>query len=286
MASLRWPSRRCHLALAALGGAESADKGETGAYERLLLLGARQRAAELGFDLGRMAPGPPGTGATATTHASLAAAAGLLLLPSWREADWPSIDWTTQAAVHTEDVGGESPLHNACPDHYNAVLGALRRAFARGYRRPGLCVERTREAQVEHRFTAALRAFQEAVPRCATLPPLRLGQAPRAEFLAWFRRHRPDVVLAHTNEIWAWMTATGARVPATHGFICLNWVPGGPLCAGLDLRPAAVAAAAVDLLVAQIRRNERGLPASPASTALAARWMEGPTLRDDNQGCD
>lgn len=273
MASLRWPSRQCRLTLAALGGTGTAGDAGAEKYERLLLLGAQQRAAEFGFHLEAMPSGA--SGADLRGSADLA---GLLLLPSWQPADWPQLDWAKQAAVLTEE-SAVKPLHSACPNHYNATLAALGQAIARGYRRPGLCVERARDARVEHRLTAALRVFQETEPRCDTLPPLRLGLAAREEFIAWFRAHTPDVVLGHSPEILTWMRAAGARVPQTHGFICLNCLPGDPPCAGQDLRPGAIAAAAVDLLLAQIRHNERGFPANPTNTALSARWVEGPTLR-------
>jgi LacI family transcriptional regulator len=280
MASLRWPARQCRLTLAALGGAGTAGHASTDKYERLLLLGAQQRASEFGFQLEAMTPKASGLdGGEALRLQSGVDLAGLLLLPSWQPADWPRLEWTRLATVLLED-SAVKPLHSACPNHYNATLAALGQAIARGYRRPGLCVERVHDAQVEHRLTAALRVFQETEPRCAALPPLRLGPAPREEFLDWFGEHAPDVVLGHSTEILQWMRVAGARVPATHGFICLNWLPGDLPCAGQDLRPGAIAVAAVDVLLAQIRHNERGLPANPVSTALPARWVEGPTLRD------
>ena len=38
-------------------------------------------------------------------------------------------------------------------------------------------------------------------------------------------------------------------------------------------------ARAVELLLAQLQRNELGVPAWPTTTTVPARWVEGPTVR-------
>ena len=38
-------------------------------------------------------------------------------------------------------------------------------------------------------------------------------------------------------------------------------------------------ARAVELLLAQLQRNELGVPVWPTTTTVPARWVEGPTVR-------
>jgi LacI family transcriptional regulator len=57
----------------------------------------------------------------------------------------------------------------------------------------------------------------------------------------------------------------------------MNAVP----CAGLDLQPWLLGVRGVELLVAQIRRNECGLPEIPSTTTVPAVWIGGPTLRQN-----
>jgi LacI family transcriptional regulator len=104
-------------------------------------------------------------------------------------------------------------------------------------------------------------------------------QAERAEFQAWFRRHKPDVVIGHHTDKIAWMEECGARVPVTHGFVSLNAIYNTRPCAGLDQQPRELGARAVEQLIAQLQRNELGVPAWPTTTTIAAKWIEGPTVR-------
>jgi hypothetical protein len=51
----------------------------------------------------------------------------------------------------------------------------------------------------------------------------------------------------------------------------------GP-CAGLNLEPRRLGAAAVEMVVAMLHRQEWGVPAYPQTITLEATWVEGPTL--------
>jgi hypothetical protein len=50
-------------------------------------------------------------------------------------------------------------------------------------------------------------------------------------------------------------------------------------CAGLDLQPRLVGSQALEQLVAQLHRNEFGIPVVPSATTVAPRWSDGPTVR-------
>ena len=68
-------------------------------------------------------------------------------------------------------------------------------------------------------------------------------------------------------------------MPETHGFVCLNLLPEGRKCAGLDLQPRLLGERGIELLIAQLQRNERGIPEYPLITMVPTRWVDGPTLR-------
>jgi LacI family transcriptional regulator len=50
-------------------------------------------------------------------------------------------------------------------------------------------------------------------------------------------------------------------------------------CAGLDLQPRTLGARSTELLIAQLQRNETGIPEWPSTTTIPARWVDGPTIR-------
>jgi DNA-binding LacI/PurR family transcriptional regulator len=202
-----------------------------------------------------------------------------LLLPSWNAPDWSGLDWSRYAGVYTDYNVGEPGLHCVCCNHYRSMMLTLARLAARGYRRPGIFLEQGRNVRIHHRWSAAFHAFQESQSKAAPVPPLFAPELRREEFLRWFRRHEPDVVISHSTDTIGWMESAGARVPATHGFVCLNLLYKTRPCAGLDQQPRELGARSVEMLIAQLQRNERGIPEWPTTTTIPARWVDGPTVR-------
>ena len=98
-------------------------------------------------------------------------------------------------------------------------------------------------------------------------------------FSAWFRRHDPDVVLGHQIETMKWMTACGASIPKTHGFFCLNLIMTRAPCAGFNQLPDFIGARAIDIVTAQLYRNEFGVPKRGVLTTIPSLFVEGPTIR-------
>jgi hypothetical protein len=76
-----------------------------------------------------------------------------------------------------------------------------------------------------------------------------------------------------------WMESCSAEIPGTHGFVSLNVIMKTRPCAGLDLQPRILGARATELLIAQLQRNETGIPEWPSTTTIPARWTDGPSLR-------
>ena len=57
--------------------------------------------------------------------------------------------------------------------------------------------------------------------------------------------------------------------------------PGLPAIAGerAALWARTLGARATELLIAQLQRNETGIPEWPSTTTIPARWVDGPTVR-------
>ncbi|MBL9189315.1 MAG: LacI family DNA-binding transcriptional regulator [Opitutaceae bacterium] len=243
--------------------------------------GAETRAGELGFKVERFPVGRGGV--TVQRLDSILQSRGILgvmLLPTWGEPDLSGLDWTRFAGVYTDYRIERPALHSVCPDHYRSMLAALRHLHSLGYRRPGLQLHRPHDERLQFRWAAAFRAFQENTPGIEILPPLILDNLSQAEFAKWFRRHKPDVVLSHHTETIDWMELHGAKVPATHGFVCLNLLGRTRACAGLDLQARTIGSRGMELLIAQLQRNETGIPEWPSTTTIPAKWVDGPTLRE------
>lgn len=264
--------------LAALDLREPERRDPHGAFHAELLRGGRARAVELGFKLEEFLVGAGGLTVQRLDSILLSRGIhGVLLLPSWAPPDWSELNWSRYAAVYCDYVIDRPPLHCVCCNHYRSMTALLTRLAERGYRKPGLAIERGRDERMQRRFSAAFRAWHDGSE--SMVPPLVADTHTRADFQTWFRRHKPDVVIGHNTETVTWMEACGAKVPKTHGFVSLNAVYNTRPCAGLDQQPRELGARAVEHLIAQLQRNELGVPAWPTTTTIPARWVEGPTVR-------
>jgi LacI family transcriptional regulator len=266
--------------LAAVDVLEPQRRDPHGVFHKELIAGGRERATDLGFKLEEFVVGD--NGLTVPRLDSILQARGIhgvLLLPSWYKPDWSHLDWSRYAAVYTDYVIDRPPLHCVCCNHYRSMTALLERLVARGYKRPGLFLERGRDERTQRRFSAAFRSFQENESGVEVIPPLIFEERTPREFTTWFKKHRPDVVLGHFTEAIEWIESCGADVPEKCGFVSLNVVYKTRPCAGLDQQPRELGARAAELLIAQLQRNERGVPEWPTTTTIPARWVEGPTVR-------
>jgi LacI family transcriptional regulator len=257
-----------------------AERYPHGPFPTQIVVGARQRAKELGFKFEEFVVGLKGLSLSRLDSILQSRDIhGVMVLPSWTAPDVSQLSWSKYAGVYTDNVIERPRLHNICPDHYRSMMDLLQRLLARGYRRPGLMIEVGRDERLLLRQSAAFRAFQASHAEIEPVPILSSTGYRRDEFIPWFKRHRPDVVLSHFDETVAWMADCGAKIPSEHGYVCLNTLYKTRACAGLDLQPQALGARAVELLIGQLHRSEYGSPTWPTTTMLPATWIEGPTLR-------
>ena len=249
-------------------------------YNHELQLGAAERAAELGFKVELFGVGQGGVSIhrlDSILHSR--SIHGLIFLPSWRDPDFSKLDWMRYAGVYTDYIIERPALHSICCGHYRAMMSVLQRLTALGYRRPGLFLDRLHDERLQHRWEAAFLAYGHRNPAVTPVPTHVVDPVNREGFVRWFRQYKPDVVLGHHTEAIGWMEDCGAKLPATHGFVCLNVLRKTRPCAGLDLQPRILGARGAEIVIAQLQRNEIGVPVWPTTTTFPARWVDGPTLR-------
>jgi LacI family transcriptional regulator len=249
-------------------------------YNERLLAGVSERANELGFKVERFEVGAHGVRlGRLDTILHTRGIQGLVILPAPGFPDLANLSWEHYTAVYTDYFIDHPPLHCVCSDHYRSMVALLHELHQRGYRRPGLFMEITHDERLHFRWEGAFLALQKYLPKIAAVPALRMKTVKRGEFEAWFKKHDPDVVLGHQPEAVAWMKDCGAKIPATHGFVCLNSLRPEFDCAALDLRAELLGARAAELMIGQLLHSEFGVPTQPSLTTLPAVLREGPTLR-------
>jgi DNA-binding LacI/PurR family transcriptional regulator len=272
--------------LAAVALTESDRPLHAGPFFRELLRGATERATALGFKIELFTAGGD-TGVSLSRLNQILQSRGiqgLILMPVWGDPDFTALDWDRYAGVYADYMIERPALHSICPDHHRSITGALQQVTARGYRRPGMFVQRHHDERLQYRWQAAFLAFQQNSPDCGQVPLLISDDINEKSFTAWFKKYQPDIVLGHNTQAIEWMKACGANIPKTHGFVSLNVIHAHMPCAGLDQQPAHIGLRAAEILVAKLHRNERGAPQPASLTTIPARWIDGPTVREKVNG--
>lgn len=242
--------------------------------------GARRRAEELGYRLDEFWLKEPGlTSRRLTKILDTRSVEGLLIGPLYHPSGHLSIDFSRFAAAEYGQNVWRPRLHRADHNQYHGMLLAMRNLQRLGYKRIGLAILERFDRRVVHTWEGAYLFSQQKLRSADRLLPLVEEGADRQTFASWFKRVRPDVVVASHLEVRDWIRAAGARVPEDVGFAFLDWLDESDACAGICQHYDLIAAAAVDLIADQIHRNERGVPANPKLVLLDGEWVDGPTVR-------
>lgn len=243
-------------------------------YIRVTGEAARQRALQLGCGLEEFWLGD-GEMKAARLSQILGARgiAGAVFSPA--ASDRPiqiSLDWHALATAIIGNTDCTPVLHRAAHHHYRSVWRTLERLRAEGFHRPAAIFSPTVQERI-HRTQLAAFLANHPVPRAApglvryALP----GQLGRVK--PWPRRLAPDALILG----WQIDDATAAtlrrRIPTARRLVTLEWHPHGAL-PGMDPGNEDIAANAIDLIVAQLHRNEFGLPAHPTTVLLDGSWRE------------
>lgn len=251
-----------------------------------LLAGVKGRAAALGFTIGHWKFGP-GTDVTLKRLDRILHSRGvrcLVLLPTWSEPDFGQLDWSRYTGIYLDYLIQRPALHTVCCDHSLAVFTALEKARERGYRKPGIAIAHRTNARLHGRWIGSYLAYLNEHPELTPVPPLVADEADEmcpVNFLPWFRKQKPDIVLTHWIGALDQMKAAGADVPRTHGFICLNLQVAPAHFSGFFLQAEKLGERAAELVIAQLTHGESGPPSLPSTTMLPSKWREGATIRDE-----
>jgi LacI family transcriptional regulator len=256
--------------------------------------GALERAASYGYDLEEFWLREPRMTARRMTQILYNRnIRGLLVAPLHGDLYFPggnagkghlSLDWQYFSVATIGYTMMRPGVHRATHNHLLGIRTALRQLQKLGYRRIGLALHESHDARVDYNWsTGFAKHLLSQRPAGRTTPFIRPNVTFTCpEFLKWFKKERPDAVLAGQDAVHDWMQRGGIRVPEDAGFAMLDVVRDDPnplKVAGIDQNSPAIGAAAVDLVVGQLNRNERGLPELPKITLVDCRWVDGETVR-------
>lgn len=267
----------------------AADFWHTEAWTEGYLAGAQARAAELGFKLEEFHLAAHGQDPLRAVErlAHVLESRGIhgVILPWLRHASTAAFGWDnfSVAMIGRNVVGREDWLaapelpafHHANPDAYFNLQLAWTRLHRMGCRRVALVLTRLNDSLVEAQQRACFLVMQEAVPRRDRLEPLIVNRDEPgngdAATDAWIRRNRPDGILVYDARLCeTTLAGIGHRIVVAN----LNRTPRLHGGCGIDTQHARISAAAVDLVAAQVHRNERGRPPVAHEVLIKGTWRD------------
>jgi len=212
---------------------------------------------------------------------------GLIVASFFEENPAVMLNWNKFCTVSIGMTPYQPPLHAVAQDSYDGALVAWRQVLDYGYRRPGFAITLhalpTHVEDDEARQSAALFLQQKDRAPSERIPPFfhSVGDSydtQARDFIAWYRRWKPDVVIGFNNLEMAFLSHDAkVRIPDQVGFAALTTRSTLGI-AGVKDAAQEVGAAAVDLLLLTLRTNQWGLPTTRIRHYLEPQWLDGPTL--------
>lgn len=277
--------RRAHAfrgTIAFLNSSNQEDDWRTLPYLRPCWQGARDRAAASGFAFDEIWINAPGW-SPARTQAVLEARGirGLLVVPGSNPEQFAfSLD--TFALASFGGLAFPLSIHQVLPDHFHNYATCYRELKALGYRRIGLFAPAYELAISGEESLGGFLSAQWRSPERERVPvgsgSVNWASAEHA-FKEWVRTAKPDAVVANYNQVRRWLSEIGLSCPGDIGLAHPGLAEDVAGWSGIDADLYSQGAQAVDLLTAQIFRNEQGIPRQPNRLTIRGTWVTGRTTR-------
>lgn len=240
-----------------------------------LLTGARQRAAELGYNIEVHRPVSDGISPDRLRQVLNARSQWALIIPPVPESQmrYP-LDLRGLAGVTVGTSLHEPVMHRVSPNHFQGAQLACARLRAKGFRRIGLVLSPELNYRVEGKWLGAFAAEQLLWPTAHRVAPLLVASGDEEAFRRWLREEKPDALLLAEAHVVTWLEKSGG---AKVSRIAVVWLHLETTIKGvwhIDYHAERIGATAVELVIGQIHRNERGSPAISNVMMLDSSWAD------------
>ena len=243
--------------------------------------GANKRAEALGYHLEEHWLRRPGLSETRFGDVLFARnILGLVIAPLPSGGGILALDWSRFATAAIGYSVTSPAIHRASNDQYSTIRLAIAELTRLGYRRIGLAMTRDGDERVKNNWSAGMLVEQSMIPMERRVPLLLADGQFEEAFATWFAHYRPDAILTQEWRCGRVLQDLGVRVPEDAGVVNLGVTDGDAQWAGMNQNAELVGAAALDLVDAQLRRNEFGIPVHQKTVVIPGHWVAGPTVRD------
>jgi LacI family transcriptional regulator len=255
-----WPDEKDHVA------AMSAEP---------LLQGARARARELGYGIevysaGKDKISPEHLHRTLTTRGQW----GIIIPPVPESAMRFSLHLRGLTGVTIGTSLHEPVMHRISPNHFQGCVLAIEKLRTKGFHRIGLILTPTMNERVEGKWLGAFLACQQQFPKNDRVTPLLAASDDHKALMRWLSRENPDTVLLAEKCFWRIVDQLNGN-PRKH--LPVAWLLQQDIqsdLGSLNHQLEQLGRVAVEMVVSQIHRNDRGSPTLPHTMLIDAVWVD------------
>ncbi|MEM6822320.1 MAG: LacI family DNA-binding transcriptional regulator [Verrucomicrobiota bacterium] len=262
-----------------------------------LILGAHTRASELNYKLEVFDCGGPGyTPRQLNSVLRARGIEGVIITPPADGVHSLDLNWKHYAAILMGNCQFEPTLSRIYFSEYENMLSALTRIKEFGYERIGLVMSQGTIERVNYSWSSAYLGFSHHFLQREEIPILHHSpHVTRDQFVHWFKKYRPEVVVANEYPIKNWLESIGETVPTTVGHVRMdntpddfdpnnsfikksNWKNSHIRYSGINQEHERLGAGAVDFLLATLYRGEYGVPKHAKTIMIQGSWVKGQSL--------
>jgi LacI family transcriptional regulator len=235
------------------------------------LNGARRRAEELGYGIEVHRVARDGVNPSRLRQILITRCQWGVIFPPVPESamQYPfDLDGLTGVAIGTSLR--EPVMHRVSHNHYQGGQLSCQRLRANGFRRIGFVLTPWNDQRVDGKWRAAFLEQQQNWPAADRIPPLLASPDEGAKFERWLKKHNPDAIIAAEAMVDGWLRKLGrSSVRVAH--LALEKAQRDTW--GVNYRSETLGEAAVELVIGQIHRHERGSPQIAHALLIDGVWV-------------
>lgn len=241
-------------------------------FAKLIFEGASRRAAELGCALEEFWLDDEGmTAARLEKILVTRGITGVVFSAPLRDmevtVEW---NWGHFAAAIIGNSEFHPSLHRAGHYHYRSMWTAMEKVRAAGCLRPATVLHEPHHRRIHGVHQAAFLANHPLPQHALAMSRFGLPES-EAETRTWLAKVKADALIFVVRPPEERLRALRGMTELKRVVTLASATADLP---GIDMREDLVAASAVDLVIAQLHRNERGVPEHPTTLLLEGEWRE------------
>ncbi len=250
----------------------------------LLIRCLETRALQLGFSLDILRLNEPGMTGRRLHEILLARGIeGVIVLgsPTWQKSIGMDLDPFAHTTLgYSIDINSD----RVCEDQYKDMVKVMTKLTGLGYRRPALLLNADLEKRVFHHYSSAFLMYYYHHLKPASPAILVFDEFSPATFKSWMEKERPDALIIGQEPpsfeiILECLGEHRLSAPDDIGIAHLDLLEKMDTVSGIRQNRELLAHTAINRVVSQLYRGERGIADRPTVEFVEGSWIDGNTTR-------